>query len=99
MKIRKKVSASVQRCELCGREKPLSFHHLIPKAVHGRRRFQRRHSKDEMRSRGIYICRLCHFGIHDLISERELAETFATKEALLAHPAIAKHIAWVKKQK
>ena len=99
MKIRKKVNASVRRCELCGREKPLSFHHLIPKAVHGRRRFQKQHSKDKMRSRGIYICRLCHSGIHDLISERELAEKFAAREALLAHPAIAKHIAWVKKQK
>ena len=95
----RRVNESVQCCELCGREKPLSFHHLIPKAVHGRRRFQKRHSKDEMRSRGIYICRLCHSGIRDLLSERELAERFASREALLAHPAVAKHVAWVKKQK
>jgi hypothetical protein len=89
----------MQLCELCGRDKPLTFHHLIPKAVHGRRRFQRRHTKNELRSRGIYICRLCHSGIHDLLSEQELAEKFATRETLLAHPAVAKHIAWVKKQK
>lgn len=86
-------------CELCGRAKPLTFHHLIPKAVHGRKRFQKRHTKQELRSRGIYICRLCHSGIHDLISEKELAEHFTTTMALLEHPAIAKHIAWVKKQK
>ena len=95
----RRVNRSVPCCELCGRAKPLSFHHLIPKAVHGRRRFQKRHSKDEMRSRGIYICRLCHSGIHDLLSARELAEKFTTREALLEHPAVAKHIAWVKKQK
>jgi hypothetical protein len=86
-------------CELCGREKPLTFHHLIPKAVHGRKRFQKRHTKQELRSRGIYICRLCHSGIHDLISEKGLAENFTTKEALLEHPAVAKHVGWVKKQK
>jgi hypothetical protein len=52
-----------------------------------------------MRSLGIEICRLCHHGIHDLISARELAEKFTTKESLLEHPGIARHVAWVKKQK
>jgi hypothetical protein len=87
------------RCELCGREKPLTFHHLIPKAMHGKKRFQKRHTKAELRGSGIEICRLCHSGIHDLISERELAEKFTTKAALLEHPAVAKHVAWVTKQK
>lgn len=86
-------------CELCGRDKPLTFHHLIPKAVHGKRRYQKRHTKTELRSRGLYICRLCHNGIHDLIPERELADNFATREALLDHEGLARHIAWVKKQK
>jgi hypothetical protein len=87
------------RCELCGRAGPLTFHHLIPKAMHAKPRFLKRHTKEELRMRGLYVCRLCHNGIHDLLSERELAEKFATKEALLAHPAIAKHVAWVTKQK
>ncbi len=86
-------------CELCGRDKPLTFHHLIPRAVHKRKRFQRRHTKQQLRTHGIFICRLCHNGIHDLMSEKELAESFTTKESLLGHPSIAKHIAWVKKQK
>ncbi len=60
---------------------------------------QKRHTKEELRSRGINICRLCHSGIHDLINEKELAERFTTKEALLQHPGLLKHIAWVKKQK
>jgi hypothetical protein len=87
------------RCELCGREQPLTFHHLIPRAVHGKKRFQKRHTKQELRTRGLHLCRLCHHGIHDLISEKELAERFPTKAALLEHPALLKHIAWVKKQK
>ncbi len=86
-------------CELCGRSKPLTFHHLIPKALHGKKRFQKRHTKNELRTRGLYLCRQCHDGIHDLIAARELAEKFASKEALLAHPGVARHVAWVKKQK
>jgi hypothetical protein len=89
----------LNRCELCGREKPLTFDHLIPRAVHGRKRYQKRHTKEELRTRGIYVCRLCHSGIHDLISERELADQFPTTEALLAHPGLQRHIAWVRKQK
>ena len=87
-------------CDLCGRQVPLSFHHLIPRAVHRKPRFQKRHSKDEMRHTGLNICRLCHDGIHDLIpDEKELAESFHTKEALLAHEGIARHVAWARKQK
>src|SRR5262245_50156791 len=92
-------AALLVTCDLCGRERPLTFHHLIPKAVHRKKRFQKRHTKHELRSCGIYVCRLCHSGIHDLITEKELAERFTTKEALLADPAVRKHVAWVKKQK
>lgn len=87
------------RCELCGREKLLTFHHLIPKAVHGKKRYQKRYAKQEMRSTGIDVCRLCHNGIHDLISEKELAESYHTVQALREHPGLARHIAWVRKQK
>lgn len=87
-------------CELCERDKPLSFHHLIPKAVHTKKKFINRFGKEEMLRRGLDLCKLCHDGIHDLIpSEKELAESFNTKELLLENEAIVKHIAWVKKQK
>lgn len=86
-------------CELCGRDKPLTFHHLIPKAMHGKKRFQKRHTKDELRTRGLNLCRLCHNGLHDLLTERELAEQFNSRELLLEHAGVAKHVAWVKKQK
>ena len=87
-------------CELCGRLQPLTWHHLIPRAVHRRGRYQRRYEKQEMRGRGILICRLCHDGIHDLFpDEKQLAEHFNTKELLLADARLRKHIAWVRKQK
>lgn len=93
-------SEPISRCELCSRAKPLTKHHLIPRAVHGKGRFVKKFGKQEMRERAIMICRLCHNGIHDLIpDEKQLAETFNTVELLLAHPPLAKHIEWVRKQK
>lgn len=89
----------MSRCELCGREKPLTFHHLIPKAVHRKNRYRKLHGKLEMRTRGLNLCRLCHDGIHDLIPEKELAAEYATKDSLLQHPGLLRHIAWVRKQK
>ncbi len=86
-------------CEFCGRNKPLTFHHLIPRKVHDKRRFLRRYTKSEMRTRGLYLCRACHSGIHDLIDEKELGERFNTKEDLLAHEGVARHVAWVARQK
>lgn len=87
-------------CELCGRDKPLTEHHLLPRAVHRRKRFVAKYGKTELKGRKLLICRLCHNGIHDLIpNEKTLAEEFNTKELLLAHEGIQKHVAWVRKQK
>ena len=89
----------VDRCETCGRDKPLTFHHLIPRMNHRKTRFRRRYSIAEMRSRGLYLCAECHRGIHDLIDERELGESFNTREDLIAHEGFARHLVWVRKQK
>lgn len=87
-------------CELCGREQPLTEHHLIPRAVHSKKRFIKRFGKEEMRSRKINLCKLCHDGIHDLIpDEKELAESYNTKELLLEDERVVKHIEWVRRQK
>ncbi len=86
-------------CELCGNDKELTFHHLIPKLMHSKPRFQKRYTKKEMQTRGLYICRCCHSGLHDLFSEKELGESYNTKELLLAHEGVKKHVAWAAKQK
>lgn len=92
--------AKQDRCEMCGRTKPLTKHHLIPRAVHTKKKFVTLFGKKEMRTRGLMVCKLCHHGIHDLIpKETDLAEHYNTKELLMAHAAVQKHVAWVKKQK
>jgi 5-methylcytosine-specific restriction endonuclease McrA len=90
----------VQRCELCGRIKSLTKHHLIPRAVHSKKRYLHRHGKTALQHQSLMLCRQCHDGIHDLIpDEKELADRFHSKELLLADERIQKHVAWVKKQK
>ena len=63
-------------CPFCGRSLPLTFHHLIPKKMHRRKRFKRLYERADL-ARGIYLCRDCHDGIHTAYSERELAERLA----------------------
>jgi hypothetical protein len=88
-------------CELCGRPgNLLTFHHLIPRHCHRKQRFRNRFSIEEMRGRGLWLCRPCHSGIHALISdEKVLGWSYNTREALLDHEGVRKHVEWVKKQK
>ncbi len=88
-------------CELCGREgQELTFHHLIPRHVHKKPRFRDRFGIAEMRSRGLWVCHACHSGIHDLIpDEKVLGWDYNTREALMDHEGIKKHVDWVRKQK
>jgi len=96
----KKSKKPQKPCEMCGQERSLTKHHLIPRAVHTKKRFINRFGKEEMRRRGIMVCTVCHSGIHDIIyDEKELAESFNTKELLMADERIQKHVEWSRKQK
>lgn len=85
-------------CELCERDVPLTFHHLIPRMVHKRNYFKKRYNKEEL-NQGIDICRKCHSGIHKLYDEMTLAKDFDTLEKLQTDSAVQKHVGWVRKQK
>jgi hypothetical protein len=58
-------------------------HHLIPRQKGG--------------SKGptVDLHRFCHTKIHSIFTNKELAKTYNTVEALQAHPEIAKFIEWV----
>jgi len=78
---------------------PLSFHHLIPRRVHDRAWFLARHSRSDMRSRGVWLCRPCHDFVHEHFDEPTLGRRLATLEALRAEPLIAGHIVWAARQR
>ena len=85
-------------CELCGRDKPLSFHHLIPRKCHRKKWFQRHFSRAEMQTRGLDLCRDCHRPLPRPFTEQELGRHYNTREALLEQEEIRKFMAWVKKK-
>jgi len=85
-------------CELCGRDKELTFHHLIPRINHSKNTFQKLFSRNEMITRGIAVCRDCHSTIHRLIDNKSLGLVYNTREKLLEHEGVARFVQWVKKQ-
>lgn len=87
-----------QFCKLCARDAVLSFHHLIPRKMHRRQHFRKKFTKQQL-AEGVYICQLCHRGIHKLYDEMTLAKEFNTLDKLLEDADVQKHINWVKKQK
>ena len=86
-------------CALCAREIALTFHHLIPRETHHRAWFRARYTKDQMHTHGIWICRACHDGLHDLYDELTLARRFSTLDALRADEAVMRHAGWVARQR
>lgn len=85
-------------CSLCGREKPLTFHHLIPRKCHRNKWFQKNFDKMDMKTRGIEVCRDCHRHIHVSFTEKELGRHYNTREALLEQEEIKKFVEWVRKK-
>lgn len=75
-------------CPLCGRPMvagpSLDRHHWVPRSEGGREQ--------------ILMHRICHRKIHSVFTERELATTYSSPEALRAHPEIARFLKWVRKK-
>lgn len=72
-------------CPLCGRPVPPAqrdAHHLVPRSRGG--------------TRTEVLHRICHRQVHALFTETELARDYATVEALLTHPDLARFVAWVR---
>ena len=77
-------------CPLCERpippDAPQSLHHLIPKLKGGKG------------GPTILIHHICHKEIHATLTEAELARSYASVDALRAHPSLAKFFKWVEKR-
>lgn len=84
-------------CEMCKRLAKLSFHHLIPRTLHSNKWFKKNYTREQM-AQGIDVCRDCHRAVHQFIDEKELGREYFTKEKLLAHPEVAKFVAWVSRK-
>lgn len=83
-------------CALCGRKgAELTRHHLVPRARHRQGRTRRKHDR-EARHETVDLCRPCHGNLHAHLSEKELADSYHTLEALRAHPEVARFSRWIR---
>ena len=85
------------RCELCRRERPLTFHHLIPRTLHSNKWFKKRFQREDLRM-GVHLCADCHSAVHRFLRAKELGRTYNTREKLLAQPEVAKFVSWIAKR-
>lgn len=83
-------------CATCSRHTALTKHHLIPKKRHKKIKHS---STSSILDEVIYICRICHDGIHDFYDERTLSKAYNTLEKLCADETLHKHFMWVSKCK
>ncbi|KAF3490991.1 uncharacterized protein GIQ15_00508 [Arthroderma uncinatum] len=70
-------------CEICERDWiPLTYHHLIPRAVHAKALKRGWHEECDL-NRVAWLCRACHSYVHRMASNEELARDWHTVEAIL----------------
>ena len=68
-------------CPMCERIIPLTFHHLIPRTTHDKP-FNRDEIVKELNT-GVWICRACHSGLHQIFDEETLAKEYYTFDLLI----------------
>lgn len=79
------LAAAVAPCPLCERPNLRSSdHHLVPKSQGGRLT--------------LAICRDCHSAIHAVFTNKELATTYHTVEALRGHAVLAPVLRFIARQ-
>ena len=84
-------AAGLKVCPLCGREIPPqleSRHHLVPRLKGGKT------TDDNL----VVLHRPCHDKVHAVLTEAQLARSYASVEALIAEPEIAKFAKWIAKR-
>lgn len=82
-------------CELCSRAAALTRHHLIPKALHDKPYVQKRYSREQRITATLWVCRACHNQIHRLFSEKDLALTYNSRDALLGDERLRTFVEWL----
>lgn len=77
------MAGEAESCFLCGRPlgRRIEWHHPVPKSRGGRER--------------VPVHPICHRTIHAALTNKQLADGYATAEALRAHPDISRFLRWI----
>ncbi|KAF5378182.1 hypothetical protein D9615_007554 [Tricholomella constricta] len=85
-------------CEICEREVPLTYHHLIPRSTHAKVLKKKWHPESMLNSVA-WLCRPCHTTVHHVATNEELARDYYTVESLLQREDITKWRNYAAKQR
>lgn len=87
----------VTACEICERDwVPMTYHHLIPKAVHAKVLKRGWHDEAQLNSVA-WLCRACHSFVHRMASNVELAKEWYSVDRILQRDDVQKFASWVSK--
>lgn len=91
------IETKVTACEICERDWiPMTYHHLIPKAVHTKVLKRGWHEERQLNSVA-WLCRACHSFVHRMASNEELAKNYYTVELICEREEVQKWAMWVGK--
>ncbi|KAL7620085.1 hypothetical protein AAE478_010635 [Parahypoxylon ruwenzoriense] len=86
---------SAEGCELCGRDwVPLSYHHLIPRFVHGKAVRRGWHRECDLQNVA-WLCGACHRFVHRFAGHEDLARKYYTVKLLLEEERVRLWVDWV----
>ncbi|KAG6916841.1 hypothetical protein DXG01_005140 [Tephrocybe rancida] len=91
-------STRTEECEICDRQVPLTYHHLIPRSTHTKVLKKKWHPENMLNSVA-WLCRPCHNVVHHIATNEELAREFFTVELLLKREEITKWRNYASKQR
>ena len=82
-------------CEICDRDWiPLSYHHLIPKAIHSKA-LKRGWHEQHMLNKVAWLCRPCHTFVHRMASNEELAKQWHEVDRILEREDVQRWRSWI----
>ncbi|EJD52758.1 hypothetical protein AURDEDRAFT_55402 [Auricularia subglabra TFB-10046 SS5] len=96
--IGKQTRAGVDGCEVCTRDMPLTYHHLIPRSVHSKVLKRGWHPAERLNAVA-WLCRSCHSTVHRVASNEDLARNFYTVDLLIEREDIQRWRAWASRQR
>ncbi|KAF7334635.1 hypothetical protein MVEN_02293900 [Mycena venus] len=91
-------STRTKECEICEREVPLTYHHLIPRSTHAKVVKKKWHPASMLNSVA-WLCRPCHTAVHQVATNEELAQKYYTVSLLLEREDIQRWGKYASKQR
>ncbi|KAJ7659193.1 hypothetical protein DFH06DRAFT_437622 [Mycena polygramma] len=91
-------STRAKECEICEREIPLTYHHLIPRSVHAKATKKKWHPPSMLNSVA-WLCRPCHTVVHHVATNQELAQNCYSVNLLLQRDDIQRWGKYASKQR